>query len=192
MTRYRTIVADPPWDVQAGPKHFQARKPTRADAGSHDPRYTPRSRPLAYDSMTLDAIKGLPVADLAEPNAHLYLWTINAFVEDAYDVARAWGFKPSTLLTWCKAPRGIGLGGAYALATEHVLFCRRGSLKALTRVDTNWWKWTRTAHSVKPEAFQDIVESVSPGPYLELFARRKRLGWDSWGNEIESDLELAA
>jgi N6-adenosine-specific RNA methylase IME4 len=134
--------------------------------------------------MTLDDICALPVADLAHKGgAHLYVWTINAFLEQTYEVARAWGFKPSTLLTWCKPPNGIGLGGSYSLTTEHVLFCRRGTWAATERIDTTWFKWPRSAHSAKPEAFLDMVERVSPGPYVELFARRDRLGWDTWGNE---------
>lgn len=142
--------------------------------------------------MTLDEIAALPIASLADDNAHLYLWTTNAFLERTYDVARAWGFRPSQLLTWAKAPRGLGMGGAFTNTTEFVLFARRGSLKPLTRTDSSWWNWKRGKHSAKPDAFFDVVEAVSPGPYLELFARRKRLGWDSWGNEVESDIALVA
>lgn len=166
--KYRTIVADPPWHVGRGPEW--------SSNGS--------SRPLTYPTMGLDEIKALPVASLADPDgAHLYLWTINAYVEQAYAVARIWGFKPSTLLTWCKPRHGLGLGGTYSLTTEHVLFCRRGTLRACSRVDSTWWAWSRRHHSAKPEAFIDLVEQVSPPPYVELFARRQRLGWDTWGNQ---------
>jgi N6-adenosine-specific RNA methylase IME4 len=171
--KYRTIVADPPWDVGRGPEW--------ASNGA--------SRPLTYPTMDVDAIAALPVADLAEKRAHLYVWTINAYVEDTYDIVRHWGFRPSTLLTWCKAPNGIGLGGTYSLTTEHVLFARRGVLPAERRIDTTWFQMPRGAHSAKPEAFLDLVESVSPGPYLEMFARRQRLGWDTWGNEALDHLD---
>jgi N6-adenosine-specific RNA methylase IME4 len=143
--------------------------------------------------MSVAEIQALPVVDMAEDDAHLYLWTINRYVEAAYTVARAWGFVPSTLLTWCKQPRGIGLGGAFTLSNEHVLFCRRGKLPAKQRVDRNWWLWRRTdgvGHSGKPEAFIDMVEQVSPDPYVELFARRHRLGWDVWGNESANTTQL--
>lgn len=173
--RYATIVADPPWHLKAGPAHF-ADNPNRVTTGSG-------SRALAYPTMTTGEIEALPVRDLAAPNAHLYIWTVNAYLESTFAIARAWGFKPSTLLTWAKTPRGIGLGGTYVLTTEHVLFCRRGTLAAKTRVDSSWWHWPRGRHSAKPEAFIDMVEQVSPGPYLEMFARRARLGWDTWGNE---------
>lgn len=144
--------------------------------------------------MTFEDIKALPVADAAEKGAHLYIWTINAYVERTYELARAWGFKPSTLLTWCKPPNGIGLGGTYSLTTEYILFARRGTCKALQRVDTTWWQWPRGRHSAKPEAFLDIVEQVSPAPRLEMFARRARFGWDYWGNESlgTATLEKAA
>lgn len=138
--------------------------------------------------MTVDEIAALEVP--AEDDSHLYLWTTNAFVCAAYRVVDAWGFAPSTLLVWCKAPKGRGLGGAFANATEYVLFARRGSLAAKQRVNRNWWQWARSENSAKPEAFLDIVERVSPGPYLELFARRQRLGWDTWGDEALKHVDL--
>jgi N6-adenosine-specific RNA methylase IME4 len=171
--RYRTIVADPPWDVKTGPSWGRNDKSQPLNPSSHG---------LTYETMTVDQIKAIrpPAAD----GAHLYLWTINAYIEAAYEVARAWGFYPSTLLAWCKKPKGIGLGGTYALSSEYILFAHRGSLPAKRRVERNWWVWPRTfPHSRKPDAFLDLVESVSPGPYLEMFARRNRLGWDTWGNE---------
>lgn len=146
--------------------------------------------PLAYPTMSLDEIAALPVADVAHDDAHLYVWTINKYIRDTYDIAMAWGFRPSTLLTWCKKPFGLGLGGAYSLTTEHVLFARRGKLPPKRRWTTTWWQWPRGRHSAKPDAFQDIVEQVSPGPYLELFARRQRLGWDTWGNEALCHVHL--
>ena len=179
--RYATIVADPPWRVNTGPSWGKGDKSAPLNSKSHG---------LTYPTMTVDEIAALrpPAAD----NAHLYLWTINAYIEDAYRVARAWDFRPSTLLTWCKEPKGIGLGGTFALSSEFVLFARRGTLAAFHRVDRNWWDWPRSTHSVKPEAFLDLVESISPGPYLEMFARRNRLGWDTWGNEALEQAEVAA
>ena len=180
--RYRTIVADPPWEQPSGGRHN----------GSDGRKVLTKPSALPYPTMPRDAIAGLPVAGLAESEAHLYLWTTNAHVEHAYDVARAWDFAPSVLLTWAKPPRGLGLGGAFTQTTEHVLFARRGTLPALRRLPTTWWLWNRGRHSAKPEAFLDLVESVSPGPYLELFARRQRIGWDTWGNEALNHAELVA
>lgn len=148
---------------------------------------------LAYPTMTVDKIAALPVQSLAEDDAHLYLWTTNRYLEDAYRVARAWGFSPpGTLLIWCKRPTGFGVGGAFMSSAEFVLFCRRGSLKAQTRIDRQWFEWPRGRHSAKPEAFIDMVEQVSPPPYVELFARRHRLGWDVWGNESANTATLEA
>jgi N6-adenosine-specific RNA methylase IME4 len=175
VKQYRTIVADPPWSVGAGPGW--------APNGC--------SRLLTYPIMSVEEIAALPVGEMAERGgAHLYIWTINAYVEQTYEIARAWGFKPSTLLTWCKTPNGLGLGGTYSLTTEHVLFARRGTLKAAQRIDTTWWHWKRGQHSAKPEAFLDMVEIVSPGPYVELFARRARFGWDYWGNQSLGTAEM--
>lgn len=174
--KYKTILADPPWRTTTGPKGFGY-----SDGG--------HAR-LEYPVMTLDEIKALPVGDLADDAAHLYVWTTNILVPQCYEVVRAWGFKPSVLLTWAKNPIGMGLGDAFGITTEHVVFGHRGGLRPKCRVPTTWWNWKRGRHSAKPEAFQDVVESVSPGPYLEMFARRQRLGWDTWGNEALNHVEL--
>lgn len=178
MKKYRTIVADPPWHLP----------PTGVFNGSS--WGAGRSSKLPYRSMTLDAIKALDVRSLADRDAHLYLWTINRCIRDAFEVAEAWGFKFSTMLTWCKQEIGIGLGGAFTLTTEHVLFCRRGSIKRTGVIPSTWFVAPRGEHSRKPDCLQDFVEQVSPGPYLELFARRQRLGWDTWGNECLEHIHL--
>lgn len=172
-------MADPPWQLKIGRK-----RTIGTHGGWNKPEYL-EIKPLQYPQMTVQEIATLQVP--AERDAHCYIWTINKYVRDTYDVMEAWGFKPSTLLTWAKAPMGLGLGGTFCNSTEFILFGRRGNLRAAGRIDRTWWQWKRGKHSVKPEAFQDIVERVSPGPYLELFARRKRPGWDVWGNEVESD-----
>ncbi len=127
----------------------------------------------------------MPIAHLADEVAHLYLWVPNKWVEQSYGLVRAWGFRAATLLTWTKQPHGSGPGGHFVQTTEFILFARRGveGRNPAVRCDTTWFQWKRGKHSEKPEAFLDVVESVSSGPYLELFARRNRLGWDTWGNE---------
>jgi len=171
---YRTIVADPPWEVMGGP-----------------PWGGGTSKPLPYPTMSLDAIAALPVRDMAAKQAHLYLWTINAYLEDTYEIARLWGFRPSTLLTWTKPITGGGLGGCYRLSTEWCLFARRGILTATAQIGQSHFDWPRQQrHSQKPEAFLDMVESVSPGPYLEMFSRRSRLGWDTSGNEALEHVQI--
>lgn len=183
--RYRTIVADPPWDMPSGGP--------RRGRGWRNPSGT-RPSALPYDFLVLEDIKALPVSDLAERDAHLYLWVPNHYLEHVHSVARAWGFQPAQMLVWCKTPRGLGLGGAFTSTTEFVLFCRRGQLRADERTDSTWFHWKRphNNHSAKPEAFLDLVESVSPGPRLELFSRRARLGWDTWGDEALHGTALIA
>lgn len=190
---YRTIVADPPWAVGKVPAfaggYAGPRKPGDKSKGTIS---------LGYATMELDAIKSLPVRTLAGADAHLYLWTVNAFLVAAYDVARSWGFQPIKPLVWSKKPRGLGPGGTFANTTEFVLFCRRGSLAAKTKVDRTCWEWKRPygstgiIGSAKPDGFYDIVESVSPGPYVELFARRARFGWDYWGDQSLGTAEMEA
>lgn len=176
--KYKTIVADPPWPVRQPPKTWKT--------GTVNAK-------LPYQSMTLKQITALPVANLADESCHLYVWTVNRFVRDTYDVVSAWGFTPAMLLTWCKTPMGIGPGRQYASTTEFVLFAWRGPQeREPKRIETNWWNWKRGKHSAKPESFQDIVEQVSPAPRLELFARRKRLGWHAWGNEVPCDVTLVS
>ena len=173
--KYQIIYADPPWEVKAGPGWASNGK----------------SRELSYPTMPLEKIKKLPVPELVEKDAHLYLWTINKYIYESYEVARKWGFRPTCLLTWCKPKHGLGLGGAFVQTTEHLLFCRKGNLKTKTRVDTSWFEHKRLKHSEKPHFFREIIEKVSGElPRIELFARTKTPGWDVWGNEVESDIEL--
>jgi N6-adenosine-specific RNA methylase IME4 len=206
--RYRTIVADPPWPMpksgkttrgETDAKGVYTAKSGRQVDGTWWGRHRGGSVELPYETLSLDAIAGLPVDDLAEPAAHVYLWTTNRFLEDAYGIVRGWGFpnKP-VLLTWGKTPMGLGFGGAYAQTSEFCLFARRGGLAHLNREDSTWWKWGRVyedghiAHSAKPDAFLDMVERVSPAPRLEMFARRNRLGWDTWGDEALAHVEMSA
>jgi N6-adenosine-specific RNA methylase IME4 len=248
--RYRTIVVDPPWELKAGPG-FATNGPTRD---------------LVYPTMTVEQIKSLSIREMSDNldgDAHLYLWTVNAWLRDAYDVARGWGFHPTQVIVWTKSTIGTGLGGSWPSNVEFVLFCRRPKMTSrpdvlgltskladaarqaglsrgdvdrhmgtsdmagwwlskietrcacptdeqwlklkrflrpsndldemvarinaakgtaerqkLARASSSWFTWPRGKHSAKPEAFLDIVEQVSPGPYAELFARRARFGWD--------------
>lgn len=177
---FRCIVADPPWEVN--------RLESPGSQGFGTQERVLRSVPLEYPTMSVEQIAALKIP--ADKDAHCYIWTINSYIEETYDIARAWGFEPSTMLYWLKQPMGLGLGGAFVPCVEPILFCRRGKLPWKSRCDRNWWGWPRGRHSQKPEEFQTVVESVSPGPYLELFARRKRHGWASWGNELANDVEM--
>lgn len=161
---YRTIVADPPW------------QPPGRGASTKN-RAGPSKR---YSTMTVEEISALPVEELVAPDVHLWLWGINGLMEDAYQVVRAWGFKPITLVTWCKP--GTGIGNYLRNNTEHVILASRGKPHVPEHKPlSTWYIWPRGAHSVKPAAFYDLVEQVSPAPYVDLFARQQRFGWDTWG-----------
>jgi len=168
--KYQIIYADPPWDVMRGP----------------DWNSNKSSNPLPYPTMSIEEIKELPVKEIAAKDAHLYLWTINKYIEQSYEVARKWGFKPSCLLTWCKPKHGIGIGGTYIQTTEHLLFCRRGILTAQNRIDSTWFEHKRLKHSQKPQMFRNMIVEISGDlRRIELFARDRILGWDSIGFDID-------
>ncbi len=171
--RYRTIVADPPWDLD----WHMGRGNGRSGRDG-----------LPYDPMTLEDICGLQVP--AEDAAHLWLWTTATFLWDAPRVALSWGFRPSYTLTWCKP--GLGAGGRFRHTTEFVIFAERGPQLPITRRDLpTHFVWPRGEHSAKPDAFYDLVESVSPDPRCEMFARRARFGWDYWGDQSLGTADLA-
>jgi len=169
---YKCIVADPPWAPKQG--------------AAWSTRFTDKARPQKhYPVMKLDEIKELVVP--AMPQAHLWLWVINQHIDWGYEVARAWGFEPLQIITWAKP--GLGCG-QFQSNTEHCLVCRKGSRhdNPFGHTRGTWFSWPRGRHSEKPAEFYNLVEQVSPGPYLEMFARKKRHGWDAWGNEIDDSL----
>ena len=100
----------------------------------------------------------------------------------AHDLAATWGFVPKTILTWIK-PR-LGMGHYFRNNTEHVVFAVKGSLRTLRKDCRTAFEAQQGRHSEKPAAFYDMVESMSPGPYLDVFARKQRFGWDAWGAEV--------
>ena len=162
---FATILVDPPWPLQSGEKH--------------------------YRTMSLARIKVLPVGALAARDAHLWLWTTNALLPTAYEVAEAWGFTVRSPLTWVKFR--LGLGGRYQLrnATEQLLFCTRGRAPLGSRSQPTWFNAPVQEHSRKPAEQFAIIERVSPGPYLELFARRRpesNQPWAVWGDQVDSDI----
>lgn len=196
--RYRTIVADPPWD------HSDGTGATLTVGLSQRPHPHPHPTGPSYPTLPVTEIAALPVRDFCEDDAHLYLWTTNRYLRDVWGVAEAWGFRSVCVLTWCKPAPGIQIGGAWKSNTEFCLFAKRGNLPAIGQAPGRWFEWPRRrgaptreggrrigGHSAKPEAFLDLVEQVSPGPYLELFARRNRLGWDTWGDESLVHTEVA-
>lgn len=173
--KYSTILADPPWNEKGGGK-------IKRGADRH------------YPLLKTEQIMALPVQQFAEPNAHLYLWTTNNHLPDALRVMEAWGFKYKTMITWAKDR--IGIGQYFRGMTEHVLFGVQGNIPYRFRADGKRAQGRtlitapKGAHSEKPEELRAMIQIVSPGPYLELFAREKAPGWDIWGNELPSDITM--
>jgi N6-adenosine-specific RNA methylase IME4 len=191
--RYRTIVADPPWAYDGGDALPFA--PGLKVDGTQQASVGPRD---SYRRMTHEELLVLRPPS-TEDDAHLYLWTTNAFMVEAHEIARAWGFAPKTILTWAKTHQNdrarvsMKTGYYFRGATEHVLFCVRGSLRLRTSDGLpTAYLWPRLPHSVKPDAFYDLVEVASPGPYVEMFARRARFGWDYWGDQSLGTAEVDA
>ena len=158
--KFRTIVIDPPWD-RSGVRE--------------------RARP-AYATMTQKELLALPVPLWADDPAHLYLWTTNADLLDAFQLMEVWGFKYQTMLTWMKP--SFGRGAYFRTTTEHVLFGVRGHLLTQVRNIGTHFTAPKTAHSEKPNYFYALVERASYPPYVDIFARKKRSGWSTWGNDI--------
>ena len=179
---FSTILADPPW-------RFQNR------TGKMAPEH---QRLLRYQTMTLEEILELPVGKMASANSHLYLWVPNALLAEGLAVMKKWGFTYKTNFVWYKirkdgGPDGRGVGFYFRNVTELVLLGVRGSMRTLQpgRRQVNLLATRKREHSRKPDEFYNIVESCSPGPYLELFARHPRPGWQQWGNEVvEETLEM--
>lgn len=182
MTAFVTIMADPPWQYRDGLTMSAVKRGAASNYRTMSVEaicdlYTP-SRVNGRGTYSTATLAGHPVAK----DAHLYLWTTNAFMEQAHQVAVAWGFLPRTILTWIK-PR-IGMGHYYRNTTEHIVFAVRGKLPTRRKDQPTHFEAPVGRHSEKPEQAYEIVERMSPGPYLELFARRPRANWTVWGNEV--------
>lgn len=176
---FSTVLADPPW-------RFANR------TGKVAPEHRRLDR---YSTMSLDAIKALPVRDVAAPNAHLYLWVPNALLPEGMDVMSAWGFRYVSNIVWAKrrrdgGPDGRGVGFYFRNVTELLLFGVRGSMRTLApgRSQVNMIETRKREHSRKPDEQYELIESCSPGPYLEMFARHPHDGWTVWGNEAAEDI----
>ena len=173
---FQTVMADPPW-------RFTNR------TGKVAPEHRRLDR---YDTMDLEAIKALPVADHVADNAHLYLWVPNALLPEGMEVMKAWGFRYVSNVVWAKrradgGPDGRGVGFYFRNVTELILFGVRGRMRTLphARSQVNMIETRKREHSRKPDEQYAFIEACSPGPYLEMFARQAQPGWQVWGNESD-------
>lgn len=175
--KFTTLLADPPWQFMNS-------------TGKMAPEHKRLHR---YPTLTQQDILELPVAQLAADKSHLYLWCPNAMIAEGLEVMKRWGFEYKTNLIWYKTrkdggPDGRGVGFYFRNVTEMILFGVRGKNNRTLkpgRTQTNIIVKQRREHSRKPDEQYALIESCSPGPYLELFARNAQAGWKAWGNQID-------
>ncbi|QIF82655.1 MT-A70 family methyltransferase [Brevundimonas sp. 'scallop'] len=175
--KFKTVLADPPWQ-------FQNR------TGKVAPEHRRLNR---YPTMTLDDICDLPVSEVVEDTAHLYMWVPNALLPEGLRVMEAWGFQYKSNLVWHKIRKdggsdGRGVGFYFRNVTELILFGVRGkNARTLDagRSQVNMIQTRKREHSRKPDEQYELIEACSPGPYLELFARGERPKWAVWGNQAD-------
>ena len=175
--KYATIYADPPWRFQ-----------------NRTGKVAPENKKLnRYETMSLEEIEDLPVGEIAAEKSHLYLWVPNALLPDGLAVMKAWGFEYKGTIVWEKVrkdggPDGRGVGFYFRNVTEILLFGVKGdhnrTLEA-GRSQVNIIRSMKREHSRKPDEFIRLIEECSSAPYLELFARGVRDGWDMWGNQAD-------
>ncbi|WP_442754966.1 MT-A70 family methyltransferase [Methylocystis sp. JAN1] len=177
--RFRTVLADPPWQFQN-------------KTGKVAPEHKRLNR---YGTMSLPDIMKLPVAQITAEPAHLYMWVPNALLPEGIAVLDAWGFKYKSNIVWHKVRKdggsdGRGVGFYFRNVTELILFGVRGKnarTLAAGRTQVNYLGTRKREHSRKPDEQYDLIESCSPGPYLELFARGTRRNWATWGNQADDE-----
>lgn len=174
---YGTIVADPPWPLRGGKNGKAAYSKTM-------------SADTQYPLMSFKQIRELRVLDVAMPDSHLYLWAVSMYLPEALEVMRVWGFRYVTNRVWYMDDDSVGLGQYYRTKHQLCLFGVRGQPPYARDGDgkrpcvDSAFPHARMGHSRKPWDVHEGAELVSPGPRIELFARRQRKGWDSWGNEL--------
>ncbi len=161
---FATIYADPPWRY--------GNQGTRAATDDH------------YKTMTVEEICAEPVEQITEDNAHLHLWTTNAFLPEAFAVMEAWGFAYKSCFVWVKPQMGIG--NYWRVSHEFLLFGIRGKAPFRARDEMSWAAIDRGQHSAKPDEIRQKIEKVSPGPYLEMYGRESRglSPWTVYGNQV--------
>ena len=166
--KYKTLVVDPPWN-----QGKTGKRSVRPNQGTK----------LNYKTMTLKEIKNFPIDDYADEQCHMYLWTTNRFLRDAFDVLKEWGFKFHVVLVWRK-PTGV-CPFSFQFVNEYVLFGYRGKFKINKMGTQTTFDASVREHSRKPDILYEIAEKCSDAPRIDMFSREKRLGWDQFGDEVE-------
>ena len=176
--RYRTVLADPPWRFvnrtgKVGPEH---------------------RRLWRYDTLSIAELCTVPVQRISRAPSHLYMWVPNALLPQGLQVMQAWGYEYKTNIVWAKRrhdghPDGRGMGFYFRGVTELVLFGVMGHMRTRSagRKQVNMIETVKREHSRKPDELYDVIEQCSPPPYVELFARHVRPGWEQWGKDAPAN-----
>jgi N6-adenosine-specific RNA methylase IME4 len=178
MSPYSVIYADPPWQYK-----------------NQSPPCLPEKQPdtctieYYYPTMKLEDIKSMPIKEISDKNSVLFLWATTPAIQEAFEVVSAWGFKYKTMITWEKTNKDC-MGYWFRVCTEHLIVAVRGNVKSFRSMERTCYHEARTKHSKKPEYFYSLIESVTSGNRIELFARSPRQGWDVFGNEVEGSIRL--
>lgn len=171
--KYQIIYADPPWEYR-----------NKKTGGSMKSGSASK-----YKTLSLDKICSLDIKSISHNNSVLFLWTTTPFLQGAFSVMNAWGFKYKTALYWRKI-MSLGMGFWFRGQVEVLLMGVKGKVKAFRIQKTNFIQAKAQKHSQKPEEFRKLIEETKLMPRIELFAREPHEGWDVWGNEVDSDIEL--
>lgn len=189
MEKYKTIIADPPWKYDGnGPASSKTHRPNSfgSSPSSHE----------RYGSMSMQELRNMPIKNMTQDKAHLYLWVTNAFIERGWQLCKDWGFDPKTVVTWGKIKNdgtpSMKTGYYFRGATEHFIFATKGNLRLKSnKCEPTLFLSERLPHSVKPEWFYDLVNRCSFDNKIELFSRKERYGFDSFGNQAENSIDLS-
>ena len=173
MNKYKTILADPPWQYR-----------NKKTGGSMNSGSASK-----YQVLSTDEICTLPIKDIRDKDCILFLWATTPLLPDAFQVMSAWGFEYKTAIYWRKI-MSLGMGFWFRGQVELCLLGIKGKVKAFRSQHPNFIQYKVGKHSEKPKEFSELIEPFVIMPAIELFARKKRKGWDVWGNEIESDITL--
>ena len=167
--KYNIIYADPPWKYKESWGNGQ----------------------VNYKTLTTEDIKNLPVKEITEDQAHLYLWVTNPFINEGLQICKSWGFEYKTLITWIKTYKDgtpeMGMGYYFRGCTEHIIFGVKGKMKIKNKITRNMFYAVNSRnHSQKPSCVKDMIVNCSGDlPRIELFAREETDGWDCWGDDTK-------
>ena len=182
--KYSVIYADPPWNFKNWSDKGMMVPPVKGKGGGS------KNAKMHYPCMSIKEICELPVSNIADDNCVLLMWTTEPMLEMSFDVIKSWGFKYKTMgFVWAKTnihKLGFfqGLGYWTRANPEYCLLATKGNPKRVSSNVNTLVVSNRREHSRKPDEMYTYIEQLLGGPYIELFARNTREGWDSWGNEV--------